>query len=216
MRKMTVEIAPGPPFSDYLAQVFDQVVSYEILGLLKLDFEHGIKVGVMEVQMREGYTLDDFELPPPAELVSVLQEVEGKYTCIVKVHVPKEMLGFFKKADIDIIWDTPMRMSSDRMILSVMGDDDELKQVLELFGEIGEVVKVHVQRPIFHQDDILASLTDRQKEVLVQAKRFGYYDYPRRMNATDLSTRIGISKATLVEHLRKAEGRLLAQLLAGY
>ncbi len=36
------------------------------------------------------------------------------------------------------------------------------------------------------------------------------------MNAEELSKRVGVSKATVVEHLRKAEGRLMASLLAGY
>jgi predicted DNA binding protein len=51
---------------------------------------------------------------------------------------------------------------------------------------------------------------------VIAAKRHGYYDYPRRVNSEQLAEIVGISKATVVEHLRKAEGRLMETLLAGY
>jgi len=216
MRKMVIELTLGPPFDQYLRAVFERVVNYEILGLLKIDFQHGVKVGVMEVTMKEGFTIEDITLPPPAELVSVLQHDGATCTCIVKVQAPKDMLGTFKRFDLDVIWDTPMRIAEDGIVLSVVGEDDELRKCIDVFGEIGTVKEIHVQRPTFHQEDILTSLTDRQREMLIAAKRYGYYDYPRRMNAEELSKRVGVTKATLVEHLRKAEGRLLASILAGY
>jgi predicted DNA binding protein len=213
---MVIELALGPPFDEYLRNVFERVDNYEILGLLKIDFHQGVKVGIMEVKMKEGFGIDDISLPPPAELITVLQSEGDTYTCIVKVQAPKDMLGTFNKFDLDVIWDTPMRIAEDGIVFSVVGEDDELKKCLEVFEDIGEVKEIHVQQPTFHQEDILTSLTDRQKEVLIAAKRYGYYDYPRRMNAEELSSRVGVSKATLVEHLRKAEGRLLANILAGY
>ena len=85
-----------------------------------------------------------------------------------------------------------------------------------IINKLGEVKQMHVQPASFHQEDMLANLTKRQREVLIAAKRYGYYDYPRRMNAEELAKRVGVSKATVVEHLRKAEGRLVASLLAGY
>ncbi len=216
MRKMVVEIDLGPPFDEYLATVFERVESYEILELVKIDFEHGIKVGVMETTMKEGFTIEDLALPPPAELVTVLRQDGNTYTGIVKVQAPKEMLGMFKKFDLDLIWDTPMRVSGDGLVFSVVGEEEELRKFVELVDYLGELKDVSVQRPTFHQDDLLAALTDRQREVLIAAKRYGYYNYPRRMNAEELAKRVGVSKATLVEHLRKAEGRLMATLLAGY
>ena len=216
MRKMTVELALKPPFSEMQEQVLKQAESYTIIEMVRIDFQHGIKVGVMEVVMREGHTIDDLELPPPAKVVSVIQSSGNRYTCVVHVQAPKEMLGLFREFDLDLIWDTPMGFKDETLVLSVVGEDEELRKLMPLLDRIGEVKEVHVLPASFHQEDVLANLTERQREFIVQAKRYGYYDYPRRINSGELAKRVGVSKATVVEHLRKAEGRLIACLLLGY
>jgi hypothetical protein len=216
MRKMILELSLKPPFSDMVEQALHNVASYTIVEMVRIDFQHGVKVGVMEVNMREGYTIDDLTLPPPARVVSVVQGSGRTWTCIVQVKAPREMLGLFREFDLDIIWDTPMGISGDRFVLSVVGEDEELRRLMGIIDRIGTVEEVHVQPANFHREDMLASLTERQREVVVAAKRYGYYDYPRRINSEELAERVGVSKATVVEHLRKAEGRLMAALLAGY
>lgn len=52
-------------------------------------------------------------------------------------------------------------------------------------------------------------LSDRQREVFELARDSGYYDSPRRVSGTDMAEELGISKATLHEHLRKVEAKLL-------
>ena len=216
MRKMVIRFTPAPFFQEMVDRLYRNVESYTLLELIKIDFEHGLKAGVIEVTMREGFTIEDLELPAPAELISILRQDGRSYTAIVKVTAPSGMLELFRRFDLDLIWDTPMEMSQGRVVLSVIGEENDLKRVLEIWGDIGRVEEVTFQRPSFHPDDVLDALTRRQREILIAAKRYGYYDYPRRVNAEELARRVGVSKATLIEHLRKAEGRLVATLLAGH
>ncbi|WP_101296682.1 helix-turn-helix domain-containing protein [Halegenticoccus soli] len=58
-------------------------------------------------------------------------------------------------------------------------------------------------------------LSPRQTEVLSLALEAGYYDWPRRTDAQTLAARLGISHSTLLEHLRKAEKKMLSEALAG-
>jgi predicted DNA binding protein len=53
------------------------------------------------------------------------------------------------------------------------------------------------------------SLSERQREALDLARQRGYYTWPRSVSAADLASELDISKATLLEHLRKAESKLL-------
>lgn len=57
-------------------------------------------------------------------------------------------------------------------------------------------------------------LSDRQAEVLEAALAAGYYDWPRETDAETLAAELGVSHPTLLEHLRKAERRLLAAALS--
>ena len=53
-------------------------------------------------------------------------------------------------------------------------------------------------------------LTERQRAVVTQALEAGYYEWPREVKSEELATRLGISRATLHEHLRKAERVLIS------
>jgi predicted DNA binding protein len=52
-------------------------------------------------------------------------------------------------------------------------------------------------------------LTKRQEEILKAALRFGYYDLPRRITTAALAVKMNLSPATVAEHLRKVENKIL-------
>lgn len=55
-------------------------------------------------------------------------------------------------------------------------------------------------------------LSQRQQDVFELARERGYYNWPRQISATELAEELDVSKATVLEHLRKAESRLFDQL----
>jgi len=57
-------------------------------------------------------------------------------------------------------------------------------------------------------------LTDRQQEVLEHAFERGYFERPKRANATELAAELGISQSTFTEHLMTAQRKLLDDILA--
>lgn len=58
-----------------------------------------------------------------------------------------------------------------------------------------------------------SKLTDRQYEVLQTAYEMGYYERPRRSNATEIAAELGIDPSTLTEHLAAAQTKLLGDFL---
>lgn len=59
----------------------------------------------------------------------------------------------------------------------------------------------------------LRRLTDRQREVLERAHELGYFEYPRRANASEVAESLDIGPSTLIEHLNAAQSKLLVDLL---
>lgn len=55
-------------------------------------------------------------------------------------------------------------------------------------------------------------LTNRQREALNTALRMGYFDYPRQANASEVAASMEINRSTLVEHLSRAQAKLLGDL----
>lgn len=52
-------------------------------------------------------------------------------------------------------------------------------------------------------------LTPRQAEILSAAVKGGYLDYPKRIRLEELATRLGVSKSTVSEALRRALTKIL-------
>ncbi len=60
----------------------------------------------------------------------------------------------------------------------------------------------------------LSALTSRQLWVLRGAMECGYFEFPRRVGSREVSKKIGIAQSTFLEHLRKAQSRILRRALA--
>jgi predicted DNA binding protein len=66
---------------------------------------------------------------------------------------------------------------------------------------------------VFSLNSPLEYLTEKQKAVIIDAFKNGYYDFPRKIGSEALARKLSIREPTLVIHRRKAERRLLAQVL---
>lgn len=75
-----------------------------------------------------------------------------------------------------------------------------------------EDADISVQK-ITRSQSAAASKTDllsgRQREILELACERGYYGWPREVSLDELATELDVSKPTILEHLRKAEAKLL-------
>jgi len=217
MRKMVLEVIPNEKTIGSLRPILDCLSSYEVLEALKIDREKGICVDLIECQLREGLSIDKARTWGHLELLSVLKTEGEVHTCLVKYYDPGDDEDALNDFDIDLIYTTPNLISKDRFVMSVIGDQRALAQFMTMVKKhVGEVVNMSMTRAAYQRRDILSVLTDRQREVLTAANEYGYYDYPKRINGEELARRVEISKPVLLQHLRKAEGRLMADIFAGH
>ncbi|WP_267640198.1 helix-turn-helix domain-containing protein [Haloarchaeobius amylolyticus] len=110
--------------------------------------------------------------------------------------------------------DEPVRMFDGREYWTVLVNESRAT-VHERIEEVREAMDADVRVELitapssgtgmFQTDD----LSERQREVYELARTEGYYSWPREVSAGDLADELDVSKATLLEHLRKAEAKLL-------
>lgn len=88
---------------------------------------------------------------------------------------------------------------------------DDLKNIIDDLEGFGTVTLGKLEEFRASTD---SPLTERQREVVTEALTRGYYDWPREITNEELAEELEISRATLHEHLRKAEQTLLSSALA--
>lgn len=99
-------------------------------------------------------------------------------------------------------------LSDDRLRLTFIGQHEPLQRIL---NRISEFVEIEIEQiGEYGSEGRLGSvLTDRQREILTAAVE-GYYEVPRQATIRDIADEIGLSQATVGEHLQKIEARVLS------
>lgn len=116
------------------------------------------------------------------------------------------------------VHDAPVRVDDGWEYWPVIDTDDRdgLKERLRSLEEekdaeiiVTKVASVsETESDVGHQQD---RLSNRQREVFNLACERNYYAWPRETTTRELADELDITKTTLLEHLRKAEAKLLNQ-----
>ena len=135
--------------------------------------------------------------------------IEGRL-CIPKL--PKDM-----KMPKMLMTRPPDFLDVDRMKVEVVGKEKEIKEFLQYANKwSNNSFKILGLTSIDTKgESLLSKLTTRQRQMVLTAYALGYYDVPRKISSDDLSRHLNVDKSTLVEHLRKAERKLIGSIIAG-
>jgi predicted DNA binding protein len=108
----------------------------------------------------------------------------------------------------------PFELTPKSWRITVVGTTPHLRRFLRAVGRARIHYRVRsLGKAHFRPESPLGALTAKQREALVTAYRTGYYDVPRRADSSQVARALGRGKSSTVEHLRKAEKRLLDQIL---
>jgi hypothetical protein len=234
MRKVVVEFDPAVYESMGAAKIFETVKSIEFKQILSLDFEEGVKILIEEIEMKAGFEIEDMDLPEGIEILNVLRREGNRYTVLMKAEADsfvKRQLGLdwqqarnlpaladaekLFSADFAILPDPPIFISEEKAVFGFLGDRESIEIMLKLLRFLVDVKSVHFPRIGPFEYDVLSALTRRQREALTAALKHGYYEYPRRISTEKLASKMGLTKTTLIEHLRKAENTLVSNVVSG-
>ena len=107
----------------------------------------------------------------------------------------------------------PLEFREGKCRFSFVGTDAQLRAITRQARRSGLQYRLVSLGAAEFVTSPLDRLTERQRVVLRTAYRLGYYDVPRSIDSRKLGRALGLEAATVVEHLRKAERRLLDSLL---
>jgi len=216
MRKLILEIEPNNNWKKLLTPIFEKIHSYEVLEILKCEFDIGLRMQLCELVLKEQFSINELKNIGHYQILDVLKSEGKKYTCLIKILEPERFKDLYKEFNLDVIYTTPMILFEEKHTYSCIGDQENLSKFIEAMKNMGEVVNMRWQKGAYQRHDILSVLTDKQREIVIAAKKYGYYEFPKKINSKELSEKVNISKPTLIQHLRKAEDRLMENILAGY
>jgi predicted DNA binding protein len=216
MRTLTLEIEPFEIVKEEFAETFAHVRSYEILETLKIDYKEGICIEILEFTLNEGTSIHDIRTLGNMEILSVLKSVENRHTCLIRYMEAEEAREQFRESDLGLIHTIPTIISPEKFVISMMGERKNLTDFVEMMRNAGTIRNMSFRRAAYQKADILDVLTDKQREVMVAAFHNGYYDYPKKIGSKQLCQKVSISKPTLLQHLRKAERRILKEIMTGH
>jgi DNA-binding CsgD family transcriptional regulator len=111
----------------------------------------------------------------------------------------------------------PDFLDVDRMKVELVGKEDEISKFLQYTSKLSNnSFKILGLTSIDTKgESLLSKLTLRQRQMLLTAYALGYYEVPRKISSDELSRHLNVDKSTIVEHLRKAERKLIGSIIAG-
>ena len=166
---------------------------------------------VLLVGAFEGDPEEFFEVVSAADKtldIAISEERDGIYHAQFEPR-PEVRRMIAARRETPIAMQMPMAMNDDGSVEATYIAEADL--FTEALSEIPDAVETEVLRvgdfePT--ESDVFDTLTARQQEVLDAAIRRGYYEDPREATHEDLAADLGVSPATVGEHLRRIERRV--------
>lgn len=214
MRTATVRITPP---MDGIHPAAQEVVAHPDLESETIDHVTALEdgTGVLLGQIRGDADLVD-EIFASTDGILDYHLTVAESTVYAHVHfVPTETadaLLDLQRAH-ELVVRTPIRWLTDGCLeVSAVGDDRTLQEAIDELPDSVDVELVEIGEYDPATDRPEALLTDRQLEVLDAAIGVGYYEEPRKGTQADVADAVGLAPATVGEHLRRIEGKVLRAL----
>jgi predicted DNA binding protein len=215
MRRLTVEFS-GKELQESFSDLFGKVKSLEMLSILKMvpgEFAAVVKVELIDPAAK----IQEFFPKQIGKIkTELLYEEKSIRTYFIhfstKIQPSEEVLSTFGYLPY---FSMPFEFKDGKLRVTVLGNSKQIRRYLEgLEKELTFHHKViSLMDAKFPASSPVSRLTEKQRNVLTTAYKLGYYDMPRRISSEELAKKFGLVKSTFVAHRRKAERRLLKEML---
>lgn len=163
---------------------------------------------VVESQYAEG-ALTELE---PVDQWEHVGESDDGHLYLIEFTAPEIPEGLATAYD-DLLGDCRPALDGDSITVSLVGDQGAIATAVEEYDTAGISPDLRKLGSYDGRTQLLADLTDRQREVLRTAYDMGYYDVPRTVSTADVAAELDLDASTVAEHLQRGERNVFSQLL---
>lgn len=197
-------------------RVIEKIKSLEVLHFIKQDKEEMIIIA--SVEFKDPSTKLDEVFNEKDSLLQVLDHSkEGKYLILSKSKPQNDPTGQILASEFWAMGGymlTPLEIKNGKLKMSFLGSAKQMRIIPSLLKATGISYKVlQLADANSSPDSPLSQLTEKQRKVLTAAYNYGYYDLPRKIDSRQLSEKLKIGSSDFIKHRRKAERRVLSEVL---
>jgi len=210
MRRLVIEVSQKEYNKFEAEEGFEKVKTLEILHFLRYDQEEVAFICRIEFSDASASIGEVFQAEG-TKIQLLDQEKGGAQIYFVKGRSPKNeqeresLKGYVSTFEI----------RERKIRMGVVGDDEQIKGFFNEMANSGVHYRVILLTDAkFSPESPLSRLTEKQRQAIVSAYKYGYFDAPRQISSEQLAKKLGLVKSTLTIHLRRAERRLLAEMLS--
>ncbi|MFL2974400.1 MAG: hypothetical protein CND89_05780 [Marine Group II euryarchaeote MED-G38] len=140
------------------------------------------------------------------EIIKILSK--NNSSALTKTHLTGPVARLFTD-DLDCWWVTPSHLTSSGMTLSLQGTKNSFQILRNKFSElVGNGFTVKIGQESIRKPISLKILNFKQKLVLDNAIKMGYYNRPRECTQRDIAKILNLKQSTVCEHLQLAESKI--------
>ncbi len=216
MRRLILEFAKEDVEKLHGEIPMHNIKTFEIIQLLRHDMEEFAAICRIEpteenIQFTNLTSEEGLENFSGAQILE--REKSGAYIIFIKHKpVPIDVTSALFKSDGGYIVSTEIHES--RIKMTYLGTAKQIKEILDTIRQHGVRYKIiSLTDAQFSLNSPLNGLTEKQRKVLITAFNLGYYSLPRRINTEQLAKKLNLHKSALQVHRRKAEMKLIAEVL---
>ena len=146
-------------------------------------------------------------------------EVDGNKVFLIEVTKKTLPVTIRAKLQQKIIWVKPIH-------INIKGEEHweiaswDKRHIMKFIEEMKKVCKYVILKSVkqsklkdIYYTRLLPQLSPKQKEAITMAFAEGYYDWPKRTDFQILAQKMNLSVSTFREHLKKAEKKVLPDLI---
>ncbi len=191
----------------------DRLESLEVLHFLKIDGNEFSTVSRIKLvdptdNIESVFRGNHIDVKP------LIEEAPGTYICFTRGE-RKSRAEYILKTNV--YFTGPYIIKDENVTFGILGETSSLRAFITVLEKKIKGFKVI---SVVGGDKLISSplqiLTQKQKEVIIKAFQFGYYDIPRKVSSAKIAVKLGMNQSTFTEHRRKAEQRIMEWINLNY